>query len=361
MRSLLIGGVVFLLGVVGSVAVSHAQIMCDYLPPQNQLQALSLSGDYRYFDDRYLDDRGNTSIGHVALQGFTWVEGPEWSYSLNGSVRLEFSREIALSATLSSEGSLRRYLNGDFFIFGGVDTLGVPFQQGLTINLLGGAGLGHFRNVTPMAKAVQVSQALQSAKVIDQPLSNEVLKAIADAIARQPELGFVGVLEEIEKQLGKPLGVAGVVAIQEIVRSGESRFCGWDASLAGGYTVISPAGQTNALVRAAANFATALDAQSQILAQARWYAPFPLTGESWLTISASFHRLLAPAANLSIAYTYSWVRQGGQENQAHGLDATVRFPVLPVLSVWVKGQASLATGFEEPEMGISVGFEYNLM
>lgn len=335
--------------------------LCEYTPPQNQLQSLTLSGDYRYFEDRYLDDRGNANIGHMALQGFTWVEGPEWSYSLNGLVRLEFSREIALSATLSSEGSLRRYLNGDFFIFGGVDTLGVPFQQGLTINLLGGAGLGHFRNVTPVAKALQVSQALQSAKVIDQPLSNEVLKAVADVIARQPELGFVGVLEEIEKQLGKPLGVAGVVAIQEIVRSGESRFCGWDASLAGGYTVISPSGQTNALVRAAANFATALDAQSQILAQARWYAPFPLTGESWLTISAGFHRLLMPTANLDIAYSYNWVRQAGQESQAHNLDVTLRLLVSPVWSTVVKGQASLATGYEEPEWSFSIGFEYSLM
>ncbi len=350
--------------VVLSVGVmAQAQIsVCEYTPPRNQLQSLTLSGDYRYFEDRYLDDRGNAALGHIVLQGVMWSEGPEWSYNLTGSARLELApQKIALSTTLMSEGSLRRYLDENLFLFAGVDTASTPFHEGFTVRALGGLGAGRFRDVTPLAKAMQISQALQEAQILTQPLSESELKAVADVIARQPELGIVGVLEGIEQQIGKPLGAAGVVTIQDIVRSMESRFCGWDATLAVGYTVISPIGETNALARVAANFATPPDALSQLLAQARLYIPLPFTDNMWLTVSGSYARLLMPTANLIVAYSYNWARQAGQENQAHALDATLRLLVSPSLSVLVKGQASLATGYEEPEWGISVGFEYSVM
>ncbi len=363
MRSIFIG--VFALAVVLSVgSMTQAQMiasLCEYTPPQNQLQSLTLSGDYRYFEDRYLDDRGNASVGHLVLQGVMWSEGPEWSYNLTGSARLELASQLALSTALMSEGSLRRSLDKNLFLFGGVDTASTPFQEGFTVQVLGGIGAGRFNDVTPLAKAMQISRALQEAKILAQPLSDTEMKAIADVIARQPELGLVGVLEGIEQQLGQPLGVSGVIAIRDIVESRESRFCGWDATLALGYTVISPTGETNALARVAANFATPPDAVSQVLAQARLYIPLPFTGNTWLTVSASYARLLTPTTNLSLAYVYTWARQGGQETQAHSLDATLRFLVSPPLSVLVKGQVSLATGYEEPEWGISVGFEYSVM
>lgn len=357
-------GTLALVIVLGAGVMTHAQmtpLLCEYTPPQNQLQSLTLSGDYRYFEDRYLDDRGNASIGHIALQGIMWAEGPEWSYNLSGSARLELAPQIALNTTLVSEGSLRRYLDENLFLFGGVDTASTPFQEGFTVRALGGIGAGRFRDVTPLAKAMQISQALQEAQILAQPLSDSELKAVADVIARQPELGVIGVLEGIEQQLGKPLGVKGVIAIQDIVQSRESHFCGWDATVALGYTVISPTGETNALARVAANFATPPDAVSQVLAQARLYIPLPFTDNMWLTVSASYARLLMPTANLNIAYSYNWARQAGQESQAHSLDTTLRLIVSPSWSTVVRGQASLATGYEEPEWGISVGFEYSLM
>lgn len=357
-------GAFALIVVLGIGVMTQAQMspsLCEYTPPQNRLQSLTLSGDYRYFEDRYLDDRGNASIGHIALQGIMWAEGPEWSYNLTGSVRLDIAHQLALSTTLMSEGSLRRYLDENLFLFGGVDTASAPFQEGFTVRALGGIGAGRFQDVTPLAKAMQVSQALQEAQILTQPLSESELKAVADVIARQPELGVIGVLEGIEQQLGKPLGVKGVLAIQNIVLSRESHFCGWDATAAVGYTVISPIGETNALARVAANFATPPDAVSQVLAQARLYIPLPFTDNMWLTVSASYARLLMPIASLNITYSYNWARQAGQESQAHNLDATLRLIVSPSWSTVIKGQASLATGYEEPEWSFSIGFEYSLM
>lgn len=357
-------GILALTVVLGVGVMTQAQMtpsLCEYTPPQNQLQSLAVSGDYRYFEDRYLNDRGNALLGHIALQGIMWAEGPEWSYTISGSARLEVTSQITLSTTLMSEGNLRRYLDENLFLFGGVDTASAPFQEGFTVRALGGIGAGRFRDVTPLAKAMQISQALQEAKILAQPLSESELKAVADVIAREPELGVVGVLEGIEQQLGKPLGVKGVIALQDIVLSRESRFCGWDATAAVGYTVISPTGETNALARLAANFATPPDAVSQLLAQARLYIPLPFTDNMWLTVSASYARLLMPTANLNVGYSYNWARQARQESQAHNLDITLRLLVSSAWSTVIKGQASLATGYEEPEWTFSIGFEYSLM
>lgn len=357
-------GIFALTAVLSVGAMTQAQMttsLCEYTPLQDQLQSLTLSGDYRYFEDRYLDDRGNASIGHIALQGIMWAEGPEWSYNITGSVRLEVTSQVTLSTMLMSEGSLRRYLDGNLFLLGGVDTASAPFQEGFIVRALGGIGAGRFRDVTPFAKAIQISQALQEAEILTQPLSDSELKSVADVIARQPELGIVGVLEGIEQQIGKPLGVQGVIAIQDIVGSRESRFCGWDVTAAVGYTVISPTGETNALARVAANFATPPDAVSQVLAQARLYIPLPFTNNMWLTVSASYARLLMSTANLNIAYSYNWAQLAGREHQAHNLDATLRLMVSPSWSTVVKGQASLATGYQELEWSFSIGFEYSLM
>lgn len=361
-KSKMAGASMALLLIVSFMPATWGQMLsvCDYVPPVNRLAALSLSGDYRYLDDRYRDDRGNVQIGHLILKGFTWAEGPEWSYTVNGSARLEFSREIALDYTLTSEGDLRRYLDGDFFAFGGVDTTGLPGEEGLTVNVLAGGGLGRFRDVTPLAKALRVVEALRGEGIFTEVLSEEAIQEIARLIGRRRELGLPGVLEGIEQQLGVPLGIKGVLALQRILAADGARFCGWDVRLALGYAVITPAGERQALLRAAADYAAAFDSESELLATGRWHAPFPLTGDSVLNASLSYHRTLSSEAGLAASYTFTRAQEAERLNQLHALDLTLRLRVQAPLSVLLKAWASLGTGFDEPEWGFAVGFQYDL-
>jgi hypothetical protein len=362
-RSAVVLGVIASLTVIwGWTALGQMTSVCGYIPSENRLTALTLSGDYRYFNDRYLDDQGNASVGHLALEGFAWADGPEWSYSVDGSARLEFTEEaVSLGALVESEGNLRRYLNENAFVFGGADTVGLPSQTGLTVSALAGAGWGRFYNVTPMAKALRIAEILQEQGVLGEAPSEEIVLEISQAVAKERELGTAGVLQEIESLLGAPLEVSAVLALSDVLKADMTRFCGWDVSLALGYEIIDPTGQNDAVLRARANYATALGPGGELLLQARWRAPFPLAGASWLNADLSYTRAISPSADLSAAFHYVRVQdEGGFVEQTHSGDLTLTWALQANLNVIVKAQGSWGTGYEEPEWGLDIGFSYDV-
>jgi hypothetical protein len=97
--------------VSGGLALAQGVNICDYTPPRAMSSSPSvISGDYRYFDDSYLDDRGNVSVGHLAVQGVSWLAEPEWGYRLEGTARLELGQAIRFDISVASTAELRRYL-----------------------------------------------------------------------------------------------------------------------------------------------------------------------------------------------------------------------------------------------------------
>lgn len=363
MRNGILLGVVLV--VVGLGGNSSAQVVsvCDYVPPVNRFAALTISGDYRYFNDRYFDDRENVDLGHLTVQGLIWYEGPEWSYSVDGAARLRVSPEgVTLDPTLDSEGDLRRYLDEMLFVFGGADTVGLPGQVGLTVNALGGVGWGKFRDVTPLAKAFKVVDVLLELGVLAEAPPQETYLSLAEVIGKEPELGLAGVLREIEAVLGLQLGVEGVLALEEVLVAEITRFCGWEVRAAVGYELIDPVGPREALLAIGADYALALGPRAEILAGADLRAPFPLTGAYGLSASLIYQRLLSPIADLNTVYRYTRVRDaGGFVEEGHALDITLGLQIQVDLNAFVKGHLAWGTtGFEETEWGVDIGFEYDL-
>jgi hypothetical protein len=351
---------VLALGSGGSVWAQET--LCQFILTRNELTALALSGDYHHFQDRYFDDRSSVSAGQLVLEGLAWSEGPEWSYSVDGSARLRFSRAaITVDSALGTEGQLRRYVRENLFLFGGVDTAGFPGQQGLTVSVLGGAGLGRFVNVTPMVKALQVSQVLWREGILTQEPSSAQLQELAQIIGRQRELGLAGTLQEIETLLGRSLNVSAVLELQQILTASITRFCGWDMSLGLGYDVIDPTGQHAALLQGRANYALPLGAGHQLLISLRSRAPFPFTGAYTLNTTVGYQRLLTPTTDLNAQYMYRLSRDaGGFVTITHTVNLALRLQVQPDLGVTLQGQASSGTGFEKTEWGFTVGFQYDL-
>ncbi len=357
--------IALLLGVgvgVGRPAWGQMIDLCAYTPPENRLSALTLSGDYRYFDDRTLADTQNVSVGHLTLEGFAWAEGPEWTYNVSGSARVEITAEaITLTTLVDTEGTIQRYLSERLFAFGGVDTAGLPGQPGLTVSALVGAGWGRFRDVTPMAKAIRAVAALVEKGVLEGMPDEATLLKVAEAIGQRRELGLPGVLQAIESALGVPLGVEGVLTLSDVLGMELARFCGWDVSAALGYELLDPTGQNDAVLRLRTNAAFAPDAKTQALLRARWRTPLPWAGEYVFNGTLSLERVLSPIADLGAMYRLSRVRYvDGTTETTHALDATLSLALQANLSVIVKGQAAWGTGFEEPELGLSVGFQYSL-
>lgn len=352
---------VIAISLVISSGVALAQVnICDYTPPRNELFALSLSGDYRYFNDKYLDNRDNVSVGHGAVQGVSWLAEPEWGYRLEGSARLELGQAIQFDISIASSAELRRYLDENLFLFGGLASTGVPGQANLAVTLLAGAGWGRFRDVTPMAKALKVSEALHQEKILTQPLSQDQLNQIAQIIGRRAELGLTAVLEELEKALGTTLGVRGVLVLQSVLSDESRRFCGFDLTASAGYEVFDPTGTNSAVIQIASNLARALDADSGFLANALWQADLPFTGYARLTASASYNRVLSPTATMTALYSFSGTQQPTAMTQLHTLTVNFSVRVSSALSVLARTETSWGTGFEEPSWGLSLGFQYTL-
>lgn len=360
MRTALIYVVGMVFAVSGGMALAQGVNICDYTPPRNEMFAISLSGDYRYFDDRYLDDRTNVSVGHLAVQGVSWLAEPEWGYRLEGTARLELGQAIRFDISVASSAELRRYLDENLFLFGGLASTGVPGRPDLAVTLLGGAGWGRFRDVTPMAKALKVSEALQQEKIIAQPLSQDQLNQIAQIIGRRAELGLAAVLEEIEKALGTTLGVRGVLVLQSVLSDESRRFCGFDVTASAGYEVLDPTGTNSAVVQIAANIARALDADSGFLANALWQADLPFTGYARLTASATYNRVLSPTAALTALYNFSGLQSPSEMTQLHAITVNFTVRVSAAFNVLVRAETSWGTGFEEPSWGLSLGFQYTL-
>jgi hypothetical protein len=336
--------------------------VCDYVTPQSQFASLSLGGNYHQFNDRYTDNSGNSAGGSLVLRGSLWEESAEWGYRLEGSARLRLAEMTAsLDYNLDSSGQLRRYLSDDLFLFGGFNSSGLPGQSGLTVDAVTGAGWGRFRDVTPLAKALKIHTILQEQNVLTQALTDDKLRELAQTIGKQRELGLEGVMKAIEQNLGTALNVAAVLALQEVLLTTPARSCGMDFSVAMGYNVLNPKGQNSAIVTAKANYAKALDPSTEFTANVTWRAPLPL--EAWtVDTSASFHRTLSATADLSAMYRYHRAKEKGETTSraTHSTDWTLRLQLEASLSVAFALQASLGTGYEEPEWNFDVSFKYDL-
>ncbi len=339
--------------------------VCDYVAPSNAFTSLTLDGNYRQFNDRHADDRGNVDNGDLSLTGLRWMDGPEWGYRLEGSVDLRFSSAaVSLDYTVDSSSDFRRYLNENVFLFGGLDTQGAPAQAGFTVDALAGGGYGRFRNATPLAKAFAIVELLSARDVLAERPADEALMALAQRIDEQEEGGLTAaLLKEVEAQFGVTLSLADTLALNELLSGNISRFCGWDATLSAGYPVLSPEGESVPTLRAAANYATAIDPRTQLVANASFRTPLSLDQAFSLSGQARYERTLSARASLSTSYRYSGEgRLSGNLSltETHTLDGSLRLQVSSALSALFKGSVSLDTNFEEPEWSVDASFQYDL-
>ena len=346
---------------VGLTAVGQPVSICDYTPPTNQLTELTLSGEYHQFEDKYLDDRNNVNSGSLLLQGFAWSEQDNWSYNLDGQANLRITPSgLELASTLSSEGQARYYVQGDNFVFGGVDTTGVP-GTGLTVSGLAGAGMGRFRNVTPMAKAIQIANALHAQDVLEEFPSEEKMNQLSRIIGSDRSMSTSEMLQEIEGLFETSFDVQSVLALQGVINTQMTRFCGWDVTAGVGYPVLVPTDEHNPFLRARANYALTLDPNGRLLVRAEGRLPLPPANAYRVNASLDYHRTLSPTSTLTTTYQYTRVQEPTGENYAtHTLDLAVSAQVQAPLSLTAKAHGAIGDRFEEPEWGFDLGFEYRL-
>jgi len=359
-------GLVGTLLVLATSAVAVALPPCAYTPTESLSTQLTLQGNLRAEGS----GAAIASLGGELTADFSrlYTSAPS-AYSLNGT------GDLAIGVTgpalkIDGSGDFKRFVADDRFAVG---ALKLDYTQGtgLEVDLTGGLGVGRFRDVTPLAKAIRIQNTLIDHGILLAPFTDETLQSLAS------EIGRVGAtvsdqLTALEQAIvdtglvkGGTLGARGLLAMEDILNaSGETRLCGFDLQARFGAAVTGlPAAVVSEAVVVQARFARAPDPVSQWTASARWTSGFSPLSRYQITASASFARRVGAGFRWTVAYNVNrddrW-SAAGVTYDAHDLSTTLAIQLTSGLSLTVNGKLAYDTRVGEVTSLLLVQLSYDV-
>ena len=305
-----------LLAVVG---IGLAQSLCSYQTPETQLEELSLSFYYRHYDDP--DTPGpDISSGRLFVNYNSLYDSPGLGYSLSGVGELSL---VGLSsAGLAGQGSatVRRYFaeGAPYFAFGGLESSWSSSFPQPGVEVRAGLGYGHFTDVTPMAKALRISERLLEMNAIPASLSDGTLREVANLIGAAEYENISDLVAAIEQAVEGAthvtLDAKALLEIEEIVKkAGDKRYCGYAVQLGVGYELLDPRGEPrDFLLTLSADGALAPEPGSQLLLRASLSGPYNILEQYTLVLTASYDYQLNDTTTFSAEYSLRQVKPLGQ-------------------------------------------------
>ena len=245
---------ILLISSLPAVVLGGTLSVCNYEPPESRISDLGLQGSFNWYDGPYADDR-NRAISASLVGNYTGIYSSP-SFGQVVDIRTEMrADESGWTASLSGSGSLRSFfaaeqvsvanlLGADLF---GVGVVGFDASTriGLELDLTGGVGTGRFRDVTPLAQAIWIQDELLDIGELLAPVTNETLLDLAQILGGvgltddEKVVLLVDMLVATELVPGDELGVRGLLAIEEILTSGDAtRLCGRDIQARVGVSAI---------------------------------------------------------------------------------------------------------------------------
>ncbi len=355
-------GVAFVaLGAAGAVG------LCDYKPPQTDLTSLWLSGNYRYFNDPATPGV-DVNAGRAMLALNKLFDSPGFGYTLSGLGELGLVNLGLASITAQGAGTVRYYFvpGEPFFGFGGLNAgyaTGQP-QPGITLSV--GAGYGRFADVTPLAKAFRIQKLLLDRKVLSRELSDEVLLAVSAEIGRWPEYAAgkdpldaakdlaAAVVVLIEQGAGVSVDPRSILAVEdEILATGEERYCGWSIQGGLGYELVDPyGGQQDVVVTLSTDAAYAPAPGAQLLFRAVATGPFDIANEHTLSATLSYEQALSATSALQGNAAFQRVKPlGSDPKDSLSVNAQLAFTL---------GKANLGIGLALSRAADATGWSTDL-
>lgn len=349
-----VGLLVMLAAVVAGLAVgTWGLALCDYRSPVTALADARASFAYRYYDDAATPEV-DVDSGRLALDYDQLYDSPSYGFTLGGSAELTLDGFSPTGWLAQGAGTLRYYPWEEslLFAFGGVEGALATGQPRPGVEVLVGAGMGRFSDVTPLAKAIKMQSTVGD-------LPDDVLMAIAETLGRAAEYEtlkeMVSDIETlIEGATGSELGARELLTIEEIILAvGDERKCGWAVQGGLGYELIDPyGGAQNVVVGASADAAFACGPDDQFLFRASCSGPFDIMNENRLTASLSYERILTENGTMIANYSLQRVKPAGltaSTNHLAGLSLG-----FDIGGVDVGLQISLTREPSDPEWSIDV-------
>ena len=322
-------GIVLCLLLLTGVA-SWALSICDYKSPETSLTDAGLSFNYRYYDDANTIGT-DVNSGRFAADYNQLYDSPNYGFTISGSAEVTLDTFIPDGWLGQSAGTFRYYPSEEslFFAFGGLQASMATAQLQPGVEVRFGGGIGRFSNVTPLAKAMNMSKDLLQSGAIGNPLTDGVLLAIAGIIGREVEydtvMELVADIESlIEADAAVELDARALLTVEEIVLTvGDDSQCGWALQLGIGYQVVDPFGNPqNVVVAGSADAAFAFGPSDQMMFHASYSGPFDIMNENTLTATLSYEYELTEDSTLLADYALQRVKPAdavASTNHAAGL------------------------------------------
>jgi hypothetical protein len=344
--------------------------VCDYQPPESRISDLGLQGSFSWYDGPYADDR-NRAISASVLADYAWLfSSDSFGQSLDTRTEIRGANE-GWSVDVSGSGSLLAFLKNDVF---GVGVVGVDAstRTGWELDLTGGIGTGRFRDVSPLAQAIRIQNDLLDLGELLAPMTNDALLEVAQILGEIGSTDDEKVVRLVERLLatglvsGADIGIRGLLAIEEILQSGdETRLCGSDAQARLGASVIlAPEFRVAATGIVLLRLAAVPDPVSQFESNAQLKMRLARPEEMILDAGLSYSRRLPDgwtarsSGRVSVDRMWS---QPGMITVSYLASGSLMTKILGAVGLSVTGKVEYRTGDEELTVSLAVYLEADLL
>ena len=362
------------------VQPAEALSPCEFAPASSNYLQFNVKGDFQWFDDSFIDERDSIPPTGTIEANFTrLIDESEIGYRIDGSGHAQGTLDGFQEFQLWGAGGFKRFLSGDQFILGAADlsaSLDVPKGIGdslelpVDLEITAGGGIGRFKDVTPLSKAIRLQNSFLDTGVLLGPFTDEKLHEIAQILSIQGT-GLAERIEALERVIEETgmaadgnLGARALLELESIIESqAEARLCGWEAQASVGLDIKNlPPSEISETLVLNWNYAVVPDPVTQITAGVRLSTGLDFLTEYALRASASLARRLSD--NLRARASYTITREPAKPQigfiDRHHLTMTFFLQLSKQMSLTINGEFIHATGYEERSRRISAQLSYDI-
>lgn len=340
--------------------------VCDYAPPESHVSTLDLQGSFSWYDGPFADDRSR-SLAASFVADYGGLDTSE-SFAQQLDLLVDVRRKTSgWTAELGGDGSMLAFWENDTFAVGALG-FDATSEVRLEADLSAGIGVGRFRDVTPLAQAIRMQNALLDLGELLAPLSNVTLldlAAILGEVGPSDDERIVRIAERLlatDLTPGEDLGVRALLEIDRLLTEPESsRLCGGDLQARVGVSAaLLPDVRLSATGILLGRYALVPDPVSQFDALAE--AKIRLTDPSQMILAAdaSYARRLPDGWTARATYRLDLDRfwtDPAETTWAHALSSSLTTQVFGGVGLSLVANAEYRTGDEELTLSVGLHLE----
>ncbi len=327
------GFVIALLSACVFVSTGLASSLCDFQSlMKTNLSDLTLDFSYQYHNDPYGMETRDISKGRFGVTYKELLDSPAYGFDIAFESAMNILDDDVSAYIVTADGNYKRYFSTekDFFAYAGASLRNSSsFQKlGMSFNL--GVGTGRFTDVTPLARAIRISDYLVERGTLTNDLHALDLQIMAEDIGRSATYeSLASLLAAIQNTIEATglvrldVGELDALDISEITRfiqeEGFSRYCGWDLKLGLGYELLDPSGGDNDLLFSGSfNYALATTPRAQLLVQGSFSGPPDiLIMTHRADITGSYDYFISNFLSANATYNFAREIWGGESTDTH--------------------------------------------